>query len=466
MISLSALERRVADWWRRTVWEFPKRGTPWFHGRFLMVLRAWENAVRSYEPDHMAMRAHALTFRTLLGIIPFLAVSFSLFQAFGGLEASAQLLNQKIIENLAPGSGPVVREYMTKFVERVSTGAIGGVGVVVLFLTVVALLTYIEKSFNGLWNIEKTRPFFQRFVIYWTMVTVGPVLIALSFSLTTPARLGAIVEMVGGARPDPSVLGLALAQVNWLFTWAGMTLLFVIMPNTRVRWASALGGGFVAAILWELGKALFAWASATLFNYGAVYGSLGALPVFLLWLQIGWLIILLGCKLTYGFQYSRALQEERAALTAGPIARELVALRAMIAVARAYESGAPPLTAEDLTAHSPAPFEATQEVLNRLVAMRLLLAVPDDGSFGDRNQGKDGSPAERYVLSRSASQISMGDVVRPFREGVIPPSAEVVDPAARLSHDLLERAEAAAEAVTQGITLEEAVSTVDAPASS
>ena len=87
-----------------------------------------------------------------------------------------------------------------------------------------------------------------------------------------------------------------------------MTLLYVIMPNTRVRWASAMGGGFVAAILWELGKVLFAWASASLFNYGAVYGSLGALPVFLLWLQIGWLIVLLGCKLTYGFQYSRALQ--------------------------------------------------------------------------------------------------------------------------------------------------------------
>ena len=140
-----------------------------------------------------------------------------------------------------------------------------------------AMLHTIAPSFNALWNVEKTRPFFQRFVIYWTMVTVGPVLIALSFSLTTPARLGAIVEMVGATRPDPSVVGLALAQLNWLFTWAGMTLLYVIMPNTRVRWDSALGGGFLAAVLWELGKALFTWASATLFDYGAVYGSLGAL---------------------------------------------------------------------------------------------------------------------------------------------------------------------------------------------
>jgi len=164
---------RFADWWRRTVWDFPRRETPWIRDVVFMYIRAWENAVRSYEPDLIAMRAHALTFRTLLSVIPLLAVAFSLFKAFGGLEASQRILQQKLLENLAPGTAAPVQDYTGTFVTRVSAGAIGGVGVVVLFLTVVSLLTYIEKSFNALWNVEKVRPFFHRFVIYWTLVNMN-----------------------------------------------------------------------------------------------------------------------------------------------------------------------------------------------------------------------------------------------------------------------------------------------------
>jgi len=460
MFDFRAWARTISDWWWKTVWQFPRRETSWLRALFLVFVRAWENALRSYEPDHLAMRAHALTFRTLLGTIPFLAVAFSLFGAFGGLEASQRTLEEKVIENLAPGAAEVVQDYINTFLGRVSTGAIGGIGVVVLFLTVVSLLTYIEKSFNALWNVEKVRPFFQRFVIYWAMVTVGPVVVALSFSMTSPARWQALLQLVTDNVPELSwVVSYVLRHIHWLFTWIGMTLLFLIVPNTRVRWEAALGGGLFAGIFWEVGKAGFAWASIRLFNYSAVYGSLGTLPVFLLWLQIAWLIVLFGCKITYGLQYSRALQEERVALDAGPVVRELLAVHAMVAVVRAYVEGTPPPTAEELAADSPAPFETHQEVLNRLVQARLLLAVPDHGSWTSKSKShRDKQPVERYLTARDASLITLDEIVDLFRRnGATLAELRSKDPATLFVRELLERADRAAAEVTQEITLAEAV---------
>ena len=464
MIDLSAWLSRFADWWRRTVWDFPRRETSWVRDVVFIYVRAWENAVRSYEPDLIAMRAHALTFRTLLSVIPLLAVAFSLFKAFGGLEASQRLLQQKLLENLAPGTASLVQDYTSTYLTRVSAGAIGGVGVVVLFLTVVSLLTYIEKAFNALWNVEKVRPFFHRFVIYWTLVTVGPVLVALSFSLTSPGRSSVLVARATEWGMNP-ILQVTLSQLHWLFAWVGMTLLFVIVPNTRVSWRAAVGGGLLAGMLWEVGKLGFTWVSARLFNYSAVYGSLGTLPVFLLWLQIGWLIVLFGCKVTYGLQYSRALQEERAALGAGPVAREQLALRSMVAVAQAYLKGAPPPTAEKLATGSRAPFEVHQEVLNRLVEARLLLAVSGDGSWDADEGGRSNERnVERYLTARKASLITLDEIIRVFRgRGVSQTEDPAGDAVTSFVEQVLERADTAATAVTGGISLAEAVRRVEDP---
>ena len=465
MTDVTQCLRDFGDWWRRTVWDFPRRETHWLRSVLLVYLRAWENAVRSYEPDQMAMRAHALTFRTLLGVVPFLAVAFSLFKAFGGLEASQQVLQQKLIENLAPGTASVVQDYLNTYLGRVSTGAIGGVGVVVLFLTVISLLTYIERSFNALWNVASVRPFFQRFVMYWAMVTVGPVLVALSFSMTSPARAQVVLDRLGLLAPELGpLLQTVLGHFHWVLTWAGMTVLYVTVPNTQVRWRAAAGGGLLAGGLWELGKFGFTWASARLFDYSAVYGSLGTLPVFLLWLQIGWLIVLFGCKVTFGLQYARALQEERAALGAGPVVRELLALRSMLLVARAYLKGVPPPTAEELAAESPAPFEVHQEVLNRLVEAGLLLAVPGGTTWGTDHSGDSHQRSvERYLTARDAALINLAEIVEVFRgNGVGPKDFHSLDPVTALAGGILERADRAAAAVTREITLAEAVTRLEA----
>jgi membrane protein len=451
--------RAALGWWRRAIWEDAARTQGWLRRSLRVHVRAWENAVLCYKPDLIHMRANALTYRTLLALVPLLAVAFSLFQAFGGLHASERALRRQIFENLAPGSAALAVEWIEGFAERISAGAIGGIGVVVLFVTAVALLTAIEEAFNALWNVARVRPFLNRFVIYWALVTVGPVLLALSFSLTSAFRSNALLTRLEAWLPGGEGLlaAMGLRALPWLISCSALTLLYLIVPNTRVGVRAALGGGLLAGTLWELAKMGFTWASTSLFRYSAVYGSFAALPVFLIWLQLAWTVVLLGCKVTYGLQYSRALLEERTGLVSGPALREFIAVRSMVEVARAFLRGEGPAGPWTLAETLHVPLEIQKDVVNRLVESGLLLAVPDDG----KRPRRPDAPGEGYVPGRDAGTICIRDVLDAIRAtGSRPEELHADDPASAWVRDLLQRGGEASSSVT-GITLAEAVDRIE-----
>jgi membrane protein len=447
----------VAAWWHRAVWEDAPRVHGWVRRLLRVYVRAWDNAVRSYRADLITMRANALTFRTLLALVPLLAVAFSLFQAFGGLEVSERALRREILDNLAPGSAAVAIETIESFVERISAGAIGGVSVVVLFITAVALLTNIEESFNALWGIGKVRPFLSRFVLYWTLVTVGPVLLALSFSLTATVRSRLVVGLDQWLPGEAGYLGVGLRLLPWFASCVAMTLLYLVVPNTRVKPEAALGGGVFAGTFWELGKSGFTYASLHLFKYSAIYGSFAALPVFLIWLQLAWTIALLGCKVSYGLQFVKALQEERVGVTAGPRLREFIGIRCMIEMTRAYQTGEPPQSPGIVAQTTAVPLAIEKQVLNRLVDRGLLLPVPDDERTPRR-----GRTGEGYVPARDVNGITIREILAAFREeGSTPDELEVEDPASDYVKKLLEREGETARSVTD-LSLAEAVERISA----
>lgn len=439
-------------WWRRVAWEKPLSWRTPVRAGARALLRAWGETIRSFYEDEIEVKAHALTFRTLLSLVPALAVVFSLFDAFGGLEASEQALRGVIARNLAPGAAAKAMDYVSGFVDNLSGGAMGGVGVVFLFFTVVSLLAYIETSMNALWGIEKGRPFFQRFVIYWATVTVGPVLLALSLTMTSAVQSHVLPEHVDGL--VRGVFRTALGLVPWIFSCAALTLLYLIVPNTNVRWRPAVGGGLVAGSLWEIGKLVFTWASVNLFRYNAVYGSLGTLPVFLIWLQVGWIVILLGSKMTFVLQHSRTLRDERLQVAVGPQGREFLAISTMIDVVRAFESGSRPPTLHDLVPATRATLKAEQEVLARLVAAALVFPVSVPPLEGEENDGD----VDGYLPGKDPSSMTLEDVLRAFQHRDA--SAADLDtggPSSALARAILERADGEAARVTGTLTLAEAV---------
>jgi membrane protein len=443
------LRGRVERWWRRTVWETPAREQSRPKAALAAVLRAWAHALRSFYPDMVELRANELTYRTLLALVPLLAVAFSLFRAFGGLRPAEDALQQLLVQNLGPGSAATAVSYIDTFVERVSTGAVAGVGVVFLVFTGVSLLASIEASMNALWRVERGRGLLDRFVVYWATMTVGPLLLALSLTLTSAREVATAGERIGAWAPGLAALAFGLAP--WLFACVSMTLLYVIVPNTHVRWKAALGGGLVAGTLWELGKLAFTWASGSLLRYDAVYGAFGALPAFLLWLQVGWMIVLIGCKMTFVLQHARDLREERLQIEVGPAGRELLAIAFMVKVCRAFVAAEPPPTLSELLPGTRAALTAAQEVVARLEAVQLVRPVP----AGERDGVEPED--EAYVPGRDPAAITLGEALGAFRDQGRPVAALMTGEAAiRQARDLLARRDKAAREV-DGTTFAELV---------
>ena len=366
--------------------------------------------MRSVRPDLIVLRAGALSFRTLLSLVPLLAVAFSLFRAFGGLEDARRMLERRLLQNVAPGAAHAVSEQVGIFMERMASGGVSGIGVLLLVLTVVTVLSAIEEAFNALWEVEKPRPILQRVGTYWAMVSVGPVLFALSLSLSSAVRIHPVVTALSNAIPGAAWLFLLVfSVVPWLITCTAMTLLYLLVPHTKVQWSAALRGGLTAGTLWEAGKLVFTWASANLFAYDVIYGGFAALAILLVWLQIGWTIVLLGAKVAWALQHERALEAPSMPRDLGHMERESLALQCMIEIARAFANGWPPPAAEDLAAEARV-LELKKEVLNKLETNKLILTL-------DRKSESAGAvkACYAYVPGRALASITLKDVVDAFR---------------------------------------------------
>jgi membrane protein len=444
--------------------------------RFKSRLRRWLStyfhavwaAVRSVPSDRMNRHAYALTFQTLVAIVPFIAVVFSILKAFGGLSSAAAAVQQKMFENLAPGTASEVSNYIWTFVDRLSSSAVGSVGIIFLIWAAVSLMTSIEKSFNDLWNIDRGRPFLHRLVIYWSLVTVGPVLLGLSLTLTTGIQGGAFLG-------SGNILDAAFVTLPWLLTCISMTLLYMIMPNTRVRLFAALEGGFLAGSMWELGKVVFAWLSRSLFSYNAVYGSVGVLPVFLLWMQVGWIIILFGSKVTYTTQHAKALRKAPPVKEIGQRMREWLAVVAMVQVVRAHRRGDPPPTSIVLAASSGSPVEVEQRVLNQLVHRGFLVRAVEcevaDGSCQAPNHAHGNKKVtetvdeEGYLPARAGSRILLQDVLDALRTDPLTDKeveeALSREPIAVWVRDLLQQADETSTSMAKSLTLTDMVERIE-----
>lgn len=284
----------------KTLWDIDPTQCRWFQRPFLYVGRFSTIIVSGFEKHKLTIRASALAYTTLLSIVPLLAVMLSLFKAFGGLEKSLDRIQHFILENLAAGSGTAVMDYLDHFIDSYHSGAMGLIGFSLLILSVIALLATIEKAFNDIWEIPKKRPFVRRFTVYWSMITIGPLLLALSLMVTGLLQSNKLVHEVLALSGREQFL---LARVPILTTWALFTGLYLIMPNTNVKIRSALVGGIIGGSLWELAKYGYTIYAAKALVYSKIYGSFGIIPIFLIWIYYTWVVVLLGALITYADQH-------------------------------------------------------------------------------------------------------------------------------------------------------------------
>ncbi|MFW1678524.1 YihY family inner membrane protein [Pontibacter sp. JAM-7] len=249
------------------------------------------------------LNAAALTYTTLFAVVPLMTVSYAMLAAIPSFQDVGQQLQGWIFQNFVPSTGQVVHDYLADFSSQARK--LTGIGVAVLAVTSIMMMKNIEAAFNRVWRVSEPRKGLSSFLLYWAILSLGPILIGLGLLLTSYIASLSIItsatELVGRAR--------LLALLPMVMSAAAFTLLYAAVPNCRVPIKSALVGGIVVALLFETAKRGFAAFVTQFPSYELIYGAFAAVPLFLMWIFISWVIILMGCELTRALAIYR-LDEE------------------------------------------------------------------------------------------------------------------------------------------------------------
>lgn len=274
--------------------------TFWAHARqrwalLVSTLQQWpwrqtyETLRQRFREDRLGLTAGSLTFTTTIALVPLFTVMLALFSAFPMFSRFRQVLEQQVIRGLVPDAiGKQVLLSLTKFAAKASQ--LGGVGMVALGITAMALMLTIDHTLNGIWRVRRARPIAQRVLVYWAALTLGPLLVGASLSMTSyllSASRGLVNELPGG-------VGLLLSLIVFVLQTAGFAALYRYVPNTFVRWEHAWGGAVFASLGLEVAQKGLAFYLSKVPVYSTIYGAFAAAPIFLVWIYLSWLILLMG----------------------------------------------------------------------------------------------------------------------------------------------------------------------------
>ena len=246
-------------------------------------------AARRLNEERLPQVAGSLTFTTVLGLVPLLTIALAIFTAFPLFNTFRTSLETYFSTNLMPKViATTTLDYLNQFASK--SMRLSAVGAIALMVTAVTMMSMIDRVFNRIWRVTTPRPFVQRILIYWALVTLGPLLIGVSIRLTSYLFLATngVVSQV------PFIGGVFYSLVSLGLTTGAFTLLYLTVPNRAISWRDAAGGGLVAGIAFEIAKRLFAIYVTKFPTYMMVYGSIAAIPIFLLWIYMFWLITLIG----------------------------------------------------------------------------------------------------------------------------------------------------------------------------
>jgi membrane protein len=242
-----------------------------------------------FREDQLALTASSLTFTTTLALVPLFTVALAVFTVFPIFNTVQGGLQRWLIQSLVPDSiARQVLGYLTQFASQASR--LGAVGLAIVLVTALALVLTIDRTLNRIWRVRRERPLGQRVLIYWALITLGPLALGASLALTSYAissSRGVVEALPGGVR-------LLLDVVEFLLLSIGMASVYCHVPNTHVKWGHALVGGVFVAIGIELAKRLLSLYLASVPTYSAMYGAFATAPILLVWIYLAWVIVLLG----------------------------------------------------------------------------------------------------------------------------------------------------------------------------
>lgn len=364
--------KKIYTFFTDTLWTLPlaKQTTRLRLG--LRVLRTLDLAVRGSLDDNIGLRASALTVYTLLAVVPMAALAFGIAKGFG----LKQYLEQQLYENLE-GQQEVldwIIQFANSFLDNTEGGIVAGIGLAILLWSVLKVVSNIESSFNTIWQIKRSRSLFRKFSDYLSIMLIAPILFIISSSATVfiSTRIEEIIteiELLGFIAPAISFL---MHLTPYFVMWLMFTFLYMFMPNDRVSFKSALIGGIVAGSAFVAAQWLYINLQVGVSRYNVIYGSFAVLPLFIVWLQISWLIVMFGAELSFSDQNVKQYEFESHVENISLYSKKTIALIITHLLVKQFTKAEDPLTAEEISSQLKIPILLVRKILYELVECNIL----------------------------------------------------------------------------------------------
>ena len=358
---------------------------------------------KSFGRSRCPVRAAALSYSTLLALIPMLAVAISVTSSLlktQGEEKIYAAIDKMVSSIVPPGSdtnsvaGPddadnvsgnskasmpvvsvtaqkEVAKWIHDFVQKMQSGTLGVIGMLLLLYVAITMLANIEATFNDIWGVTRGRTWVSRIILYWATITLGPLLLAGALALAGSPHFQATKSVLNGTIVGGFIFELLPLAMLWLV----FALIYQLVPHTKINFSAALVGGIVGGTLWHLNNLFGFLYASRIASYSKFYGGLGLVLLFMAGLYLSWLILLFGAQVAYAFQNRRAYLQDKLTENVDQRGREFIALRLVTCIGQRFQFGQPPVTLQIISTELGIPTKLAQQVLQPLLVARIVIEV-------------------------------------------------------------------------------------------
>jgi membrane protein len=357
---------RFIDFIKEDIWRVRLKDLPRKKSFLIKQLRIFLLSVRGFDEDKCQLRASALTFYSLISIIPVAAMVFGMAKGFG----FEKRLERQLLEQFQGQEEVITRviAFAHSLLTNTKGGVLAGVGIVLLFWAVIKVLGNIEASFNDIWGIQEPRSLGRKFSDYLSVMLLCPILLILSSSVTVfiTTQVTLIVEKIALLGIFSPLISFVLKVLPYGIVWVLFSFLYIFMPNTRVSFRSGALAGIIAGTIYQIVQFGYITFQVRTAKYNAIYGSFAALPLFLIWLQLSWLIVLFGAEFSFAHQNVGTYEFEPDSLKISGSFKRLLSLQITHLLVSNFAEGGRPITATQISHRLEMPIRLVHQILNEL----------------------------------------------------------------------------------------------------
>ena len=416
----------------RGLWEIDPAAIGGIKGGSIRFLQFLSFVISNFLSNDSLLRAAALSFTMLLSLVPILAIAFSVLKGLGVQNRLAPL----ILNQVAAGS-EVAASRIIAYIGNTNMRSVGAIGLIALLYTSISMLAGVEDAFNAVWGVSQTRSLYRKFSDYLSVLVSAPLLFLSATSITTTLQSKRLIGWILERAIIGDLFLFFLGLTPYLSVWIAFFLVYIFIPNTRVQYRSALLGAVLAGTLWQLAQWCYIHFQIGAGNYNAIYGTLAALPILMVWIYLSWIVVLFGMEVVAAHQNARTFRRDIRGDEVSQLCQELVALSALRHICESFHKGESGWDEEHLAIRLGIPLRIVRRTLEQLVRGGFIVHA--------------GGAGHGYYPTRELDLVPVSQLLLSLRRHGVDCSLAGEEQA----REILETVEQAVSAALEGITLRE-----------